>query len=866
MFEKFCVSKIRDFRIIKYVILIFKNMKLQKILVRAVLFLLLVPFFIPVFNVGAVGSSLDFADVSSDHPNFDSVIYLKDQGVVAGYDDGTYKPDSLINRAEFLKIVMEASSYEPGGSNCFKDVKEEWYAPYICKAKELKLVDGYSDGTFKPGQDINFAEGSRMIVNILGISMSDKEKENWFQPYVLALGDINSIPATVEEFSSKMTRAEMADLIWRVDTKNYFRLSNTYDGLKEGEPASTDLKRFTSCDDIKAYSDNMIEISKYRYYLDMSAGLEENAVEGGAAPESASTMSKEFSAGKDSEKSVDYSGTNVQVEGVDESDKVKNDGKYIYLLKDEGVKILEAYPPEALKEVSSITFDDENFYSDDLYIDGNTLVVLGSSYSGWWGSFVKESDASIIRPYSYSKSKVYIYDVSDKSSVKLTRELSFDGSYDNSRKVGNVVYVVSSKYIDYWSYLESGLENDMLVPNFADSVSDKVSPVTSCSNVYYMPGSQSSSYLMVSAINLSKADSKVNTEVLIGDSGAVYSSKDNLYVVSSSWNPVYWRSDKGWQEQSIVHKFRLDKGHVFYTGSGEVPGNVLNQFSMDESDGYFRIATTEGWSWDTINSSTNNLYVLDSDLKIVGKLQGLAKGEQIYSVRFIGDRVYLVTFKSIDPLFVIDLSDATNPKVLGELKIPGVSDYLHPFDENHIIGFGMDTRELTSEEAAKMGGGFAWYQGIKMSLFDVTDVNSPEEMYKVVIGDRGTSSELIWNHKALLFDKEKGIMAFPISVTKIPDEVKTEPDTAPWSWYGDTVFQGAYVYHISLEKGFELEGTITHDPSIAQGEYGDYLKEVSRILYIGDYYYTVSDYEVMANRMFDFVKAGEVVLSGQSGY
>jgi len=250
---------------------------------------------------------------------------------------------------------------------------------------------------------------------------------------------------------------------------------------------------------------------------------------------------------------------------------------------------------------------------------------------------------------------------------------------------------------------------------------------------------------------------------------------------------------------------------------------------MDEKDGYFRIATTDSDSWNS-ETNTNNLYVLNENLEIVGKVEGLAKGEKIYSVRFMGNRAYMVTFVEIDPLFVIDLSDPTNPTVLGELKIPGYSKYLHPYDENHIIGFGENTK--TNEY-----GGVVT-DGMKMALFDVSNPNSPKELYSVDIGEKGTYSEILNNHKALLFSKEKNIIAFPVSISEQTGEYRTS-----------LKFQGAIVYGLDLDNGFALKGTIAHQ-KIENGYIGyDYTKSVERIIYINDSLYTLSQSLIKSTNM-----------------
>jgi hypothetical protein len=279
---------------------------------------------------------------------------------------------------------------------------------------------------------------------------------------------------------------------------------------------------------------------------------------------------------------------------------------------------------------------------------------------------------------------------------------------------------------------------------------------------------------------------------------------------------------------------------------------------MDEHEGYFRVALTSGNMWASGNAgSKNNVYVLDESLAIAGKLEGLAPGEKIYSVRFMGDRAYLVTFRNVDPLFVVDLSRPTAPVVLGQLKIPGYSDYLHPYDENHIIGFGKETVEVPSKG---MGPDetMAFYQGMKIAMFDVTDVAQPKELFKEVIGDRGTGSELLHNHKALLFSKAKGLMAFPVELYEIKNKDAIKPGEMPA--YGEFVYQGAYVYGIDLASGFDLKGRISHltDEDLKKsGQYGyDYNKTVRRILYSGDTLYTLSDSMLKANGISDLNEKG----------
>ena len=222
----------------------------------------------------------------------------------------------------------------------------------------------------------------------------------------------------------------------------------------------------------------------------------------------------------------------------------------------------------------------------------------------------------------------------------------------------------------------------------------------------------------------------------------------------------------------------------------------------------------------------------------------------------MGDRGYLVTFKKIDPLFVLDLSDPEDPRVLGQLKITGYSDYLHPYDETHIIGIGKETVE--AEE-----GNFAWYQGVKISLFDVSDVEVPKEIARYEIGDRGTDSPILRDHKAFLFDKSKNLLVIPVTVAEI--NPAQYPGGVPPNAYGTFVWDGAYVFHISLEEGLVFRGRITHLDNDAEllksGYWYQSPYSVKRSLYIGNVLYTISELKIKMNSLTDLTEIGEINLS-----
>ena len=295
-------------------------------------------------------------------------------------------------------------------------------------------------------------------------------------------------------------------------------------------------------------------------------------------------------------------------------------------------------------------------------------------------------------------------------------------------------------------------------------------------------------------------------------------------------------------EKTVIHKIALDDGKLEYKTFSEVTGKVLNQFSMDEYNGYFRIATTKNRAWSRFEEwdkkSYNNLYVLDENLKQVGALENLAEDERIYSVRFMQNRAYMVTFKQMDPLFVIDLADPKNPKVLGKLKIPGYSDYLHPYDDTTLIGLGKDTSE------SEWGG--VKVKGLKLSLFDVADVSNPKEIDVYVMGDSGSDSIALRDHKAFLFSHEKNLLSIPVSIRESLDN----------KGYGKLTFSGAAVFKVD-KNGFKLKGKIDHSDSGKQSDrdywsgYSYYDNTVKRSLYIDDVLYTFSNQYLKMNKLDD---------------
>jgi len=565
----------------------------------------------------------------------------------------------------------------------------------------------------------------------------------------------------------------------------------------------------------------------------------------------------------DKAKINDYSSTNTQVAGVDEADIIKTDGKYIYQVNKNRILIISAQNPDKMQVIAKLAFSDSSFIPQELYIDEDKLVVIGQNTLNVPNPcFSTGSNPQKCPPLFYTRqsTRALIYDMQDKTQLKQTRELEIEGGYLSSRRIGHTLYLVTNENIFYAN------DTDIMLPYYRDSAAGAKPVSLGYNQLRYFPDHIYPAFINIAAVDTANTAQAAQVQSYLGNGENIYASGSNLYIAASSYQlpearPL--RKDSAASSASPVttlYKFALKTAGISYAGQGEVPGNILNQFSMDEDQGYFRIATTTGNVWDNgANISKNNIYVLDTDMKLVGRLEGIAPGEKIYSTRFMGDRAYMVTFKKVDPFFVIDLKNPAQPAVLGKLKIPGYSDYLHPYDENHIIGFGKDTIETKSNDGTNS---MAFYQGLKVALFDVSDVNHPQEISKVIIGDRGTDSALLSNHKALLFSRDKSLLAFPVTVMKIRESDGQQPSA--WPAYGSFEFQGAYFYQIDLKKGLQYKGRVTHLTKEEILQAGDSWynseKNIERIVYINNVLYTLSTDQIQAHAWPNLKTQGQLKL------
>lgn len=539
-----------------------------------------------------------------------------------------------------------------------------------------------------------------------------------------------------------------------------------------------------------------------------------NAAEGTAAPQ-AST----------------YSGTNIQVQGVDEADLVKTDGKYIYSISQNKLIITEATPVENMN-ITATLFKDEKVTPTEMMLNGKYLTVICSnnSYSAYDG--VK----SMMMPYYNSNTTtIYIYDISNKSNIVKVKDIELDGYYLTSRKVNNSVYVITNKYV--WNDESSDIR-----PMYKIDGKEKI---IDYDQICYFPGTNYNTYTMIGVIDLANISNDAKVNSYLSSAQNVYMSLDNLYItaMTGSYNRTFV-IDNEYVSSTSIYKFSIKNNNTEFIAKTELKGTTLNQFSMDEYNGYFRV---------TLNNNTDNsLYILDNKMDVVGKIDGIAKGEKLYSTRFIKDRAYMVTFKTVDPLFVIDVKDPTNPKILGELKIPGYSSYLHEYDENHIIGIGQDTTEVYDKDSTgKIINTRYIINGMKMAIFDVTDVNNPVQQFSTKIGNRNTYSDVLYNHKAFLFSKEKNLLAFPVDIYNENVSISTDENRSETaSPTTSNRFQGLLVYNIDLVNGFTEKGKITHyDTETTNNSYYsyDYLSNIKRGVFINNTLYTVSENKIKAN-------------------
>ncbi len=546
--------------------------------------------------------------------------------------------------------------------------------------------------------------------------------------------------------------------------------------------------------------------------------------------------------------------TNTQSESVDEADIIKTDGECIYHYrfdgKSGGYEVVTT-DAETLDVLSRLPMGDE-YGGTEMFLYGKSLVVLRSVSSDDTAEYEVVLDTPITaKPLSTQDNAVQssmsavdsimpmppivpdyyhyggnsqmmealVYDMTEPTKPTLTETIRQEGSYISSRITDDTLYLITQKNIRPSIVHEDGLLVDM-IPYVGDENSPSLLPPE---DIIISPHLTEASYAVLSTFTF-ETGNRSSKAILGMVENVSMSGNGTLMMSSTMWD---YSAD---EVNTGISKFTLVGDELVYGGSTLVPGYIDGQFALDEHDGYIRCATTSYDEGETIN----NVFVVDSDMEIAGEVTGLAPDERIYSVRFMGDTAYIVTFKQVDPLFVIDLSDPENPEVKGELKIPGFSEYLHPYGDGLLIGLGMNT---TLNE---WGG--VQTDGIKLSLFDVSDPTDPTEISNMIIGNSGSSCEAINTHKAFMYYPEENLIGLPSNII----------DNS-----GDS-FDGLILTEVS-EDGFELHGTL--DSQADAGGVMRYEKSYSidRGIYIGETVYTVSNGRLCAHDIDTLEKLDEVV-------
>ena len=591
----------------------------------------------------------------------------------------------------------------------------------------------------------------------------------------------------------------------------------------------------------------------YRYYETQSKiNYDFDIIESTVAADTATIGSNESAAtGTTKEtRSKDYSTTNIQVENVDEADIIKTDGDYIYSISENNVIITNVENPENIKIEATIGGINSQTVPEELIINNNKLIIIYTKVNNkYYYSYMNKNNTI-----------VNVYDITNKSTPLLVKSYELYEPYYTSRCIGNELYVISSG--------ELRVENNKVLRTYKE---DNISKEIELNKIHYLKEVDTTKQTIISSIDLSSIKSNINISSYLIDISNAYVSENSIYLLDQKYDGYYNNNphilqlfglkgvfgafnydDDDYGYKTEIYKFNIsESGKVKYSAKNKIKGQTINQYSLDEKNGHLRIALYD--------NDGARIAIFDNNLKQIGISESVAEGEQMYSSRFMGDKAYLVTYRTVDPLFVIDLSDETHPQILGELHIPGYSTYLHPYDENHLIGIGMETEEVVNRDYnGRIRSTTARIVGMKMALFDVTNVNNPIQLSQTIIGDRRTTSAILTNPKALLFSKEKQLIAIPVNNYDEDFAVSDSNDSidsliSSYSSYSKSrVGEGYFVYNINLDDGFTLKGVVTHTTPKESYDYDYYYYYDSKLLrglYIDNNLYTVSESAVKVNNL-----------------
>ncbi len=509
---------------------------------------------------------------------------------------------------------------------------------------------------------------------------------------------------------------------------------------------------------LKGYQQNWIE---GEMSAETSTATSEDKASGNAAKDESADM--DLSEGS-KEGGKDYSTTNLQMEGVDESDIAKIDGSYIYTVEDKYIVITDIRDGK-LEEVTRFLPKDCGAADRvmEIYVDGDQLILVVQGYETSLGESSKAgsdkensdkessdeeiavSDASEDSAFCYkmngkSTTQIQVYSIVDRKNPEFEGRLIQDGYYNTSRKIGDVVYLFTQYNMtsDVTSYVEKkhgveDLKEGNGVSSLAEAVIPKVNGEKVAASEIYLPESSGESGILVSSLDVNKPDKVLDSKLVISGYAQTYISKDALYLYEEDYDGAMITN---------IAKFALDEGRISGVAAAAVSGYVRDTFAINASDGYLRVLTTDYSTEDEVNA----LYILDENMKLTGQLTGIAPGEEIYAARFMGNTGYFVTYRNTDPLFTVDLSDPAKPEIIGELKVTGFSEYLHFWDDTHLLGIGYYSDDNTGN-----------IENIKMSMFNIENPGEVTEEAKLVLKDVDYS-EALYDYKSVIISKDKNLI------------------------------------------------------------------------------------------------------------
>lgn len=563
-----------------------------------------------------------------------------------------------------------------------------------------------------------------------------------------------------------------------------------------------------------------------------------------------------------------YTKTNTQVQGVDEADFIKNDGTRIFVLSGQRLFAVRSWPAASMSLASSQLIEG---YPLEMFLDEQHRIVVFSqvypgqdanAHDGWCGRWCY---------WGSGFTKVTVFDASNEAQISLVEELYLPGSYAGSRRIGTSVRAVLRDYIPmpndvHWypqnyqgdpsqdrvgfaaAIAQTKAHNEAVIRaqtlddwlpegRFVRADGTIATAQRNCGSYHRSNAPVRLGVASIATVDLAAAGGPSLTQTnVIGEVGHIYASTASLYIASPHW---WWWPQPGQLNHTYLHKFDITApGQAVYVASGGVDGYILNQFSMDEHQGFLRTATTiDRRVNDPVNpwgriETKNRVSVLAEQagaLVVVGATPDLAEDERVQSARFIGEKGFLVTFEQIDPLFTLDLSNPTNPRVIGELKVPGFSSYIHPLGQNHLLTIGVHLPEPDAQ------GRVDWSQrAMKLTIFDVTNFARPVELFTRNVGTSSGWSEAGWEHKAFNYFPERQMLAIPFS----------DWNPSGGSRWGDFV-SDLRLFHIDLTAGITPRGSINMSDVYQVVGRADwsywYSPWIRRSVMADDFAYAVSD-------------------------